>query len=117
MMLTCGACKKIFENGKLGNMCDTCTGEYLVPHVQEYEMIVEGLDDRGGPSGSFLQVTEAAVVDSQGRLVGRFTRADDALRAMSPGNHILSMITFGQPRSNVVGRLVCEGYYQAGGDD
>lgn len=72
--------------------------------------IVEGLDDHGEPSGRFLLVVEVAVIDENGRELGRF-RDPSAVRQAMWGKSfwkVKAIETQGEPRSDLTAEIVAD---------
>jgi hypothetical protein len=82
--------------------------------VTHAPFITEGLNDRGEPSGSFLEVTLVALLDLDGQELGRFVPAQlaelrEALWGDGPGIWRLKAIeTTGEPRVDLTGDYLCE---------
>ncbi len=75
--------------------------------------IVEGLDDHGEPSGSFLEATLVALLDADGHELGRFTPADVELfraRFWSAATvwRLKALETTGLPQADLTGDYLCE---------
>jgi hypothetical protein len=70
---------------------------------------VEGLDDRGGPSGWFLEVTEVALLrDGQPTL--HFTEPDALAAALANAGEKFRLVateTVGEPRRHLASRFAC----------
>jgi hypothetical protein len=74
------------------------------------EFVVYGLDDQGQPSSHMLEVTEAAVVDHRGHVMGRFRDADTLDRfLMCPRGDVklVALQTIGVPREDLNGKYLC----------
>lgn len=79
--------------------------------MKTVDFVVEGLDDQGGPSGSFLEVTEVQVLDGDGKEWGRFTRKEElwaVAKEFPYGFRLVALKTVGEPRTDLVGEWRCD---------
>ncbi|MBY0525562.1 MAG: hypothetical protein K2R98_19310 [Gemmataceae bacterium] len=116
MLLICPNCKRLYEQGSLGTECRYCDDELLVPHTKLCDFLIEGMNDRGETSGRFLEVTSVVATDKKGNELGRYTSADALLNDIEhmPGDMVLLAVeTVGDPRVDMTGRFVCDGYFSA----
>jgi hypothetical protein len=75
------------------------------------DFVVAGLDDRGQPSGNFLKVAEVALVDRQGREIGRYRDANRlglALMRLRRRLRLVAVEIVGEPRARLRGRFCCD---------
>jgi hypothetical protein len=75
------------------------------------EFVVPGLDDGGRPSSKLLRATEVAVLDGQGRELGRFREAAELKRFLmrpSPRSKLVATQTVGPPRTDLAGLFFCD---------
>lgn len=78
------------------------------------DFVVRGIDDMGRPSQSLLEVTEVALVDERGTVLGRFRDADTLGRYLARRpvkGKLVAVETAGLPRPDLTGRYCC--YEQA----
>ena len=79
--------------------------------MRRVPFIVEGLNDRGEPSGLFLEVVEVAILDADGAEVGRFKTLQEFREAFG---HLQSfwkvraITVTGEPTNDLTGDVVCD---------
>jgi hypothetical protein len=86
--------------------------------AEEVDFVVCGLDDDGRPSQAFLQATEVALVNENGKELGRFKDAASLGRFLFKVRgkvKLIALDTTGLPRLDLVGKYCCyeQGYWDS----
>jgi len=95
------------DERETGRLLRSGKGNRLVTHVA---FAVEGLDDRGSPSGWFLEASEVALVRAD-KPVLHFTDPDALSEAIAQATRPIKLVateTVGEPRRNLQARFTCD---------
>ena len=79
--------------------------------LQTVDFVVSAPDDRGDSIGSFLEVTEAGVLNEHGHLLGTFGDAEslvEFLSRISGELRLVAMETTGEARNDLIGKFYCD---------